>query len=132
MHFCVKVIMFISWILFKGNMIIDYPVHRHYNEWIIKLICQLIEVYKSPQFISFIIHHSLATFLHRLYDINPPIIYVNYRSWFMAIEHFIVSHNIHLQVTESNLQTKNMCPELPIYIYRYAHELPDYAIFLWG
>ena len=36
-----------------------------------------------------------------------------------------VSHNIHLQVTDSKLQTKNMCAELPIYIYKYTYELPQ-------
>ena len=35
-----------------------------------------------------------------------------------------VSHNIQLQVTYSNLQTKNMCADLPIYIYKYPYELP--------
>ena len=33
------------------------------------------------------------------------------------------SHNIHLQVIESNLQTKNMCAESTIYTYKYAYEL---------
>ena len=35
-----------------------------------------------------------------------------------------VSHNIHRQVTYSKLKTKNMCGELPIYILKYADELP--------
>ena len=35
------------------------------------------------------------------------------------------SHNIHLQVTDSNLQEKNMCVNLPIGIYKHAYKLPQ-------
>ena len=55
----------------KNDLFIEY---YNIHEWKTKPIFQLTEVYKSPQFTSLMIHHGLATFLHRLYDINPPII----------------------------------------------------------
>ena len=80
----------VGYTIFESTMSPKYIEYYNIHEWKTKSIFQLTEVYKSPQFISLMIHHGLATFLHRLYDINPPIIYKNYRSWFMAFEHLIV------------------------------------------